>query len=82
MTKLGLVYLDRAVNPARFARRFARSVMGAVDGVAAEIHWQAKGYAGGRRNPLLAGLEREWQGAVHEHRYPDDVFQFLSLIHI
>jgi hypothetical protein len=77
MTKLGLVYLDRAVNPQRFARRFARSVIGAVDGIAAEIHWQAKGYADGRRNPLLAGLEREWQGAAHEHRYPEDVFQFF-----
>ena len=77
MTRLGLVYLDRAVNPARFARRFARSVMDAADGMDAEIHWQAKGYADGRRNPQLAGLERDWRGAVHEHRYPEGVFQFF-----
>jgi hypothetical protein len=77
MTRLGLVYLDRAANPARFARRFVRSVLDALDGVSAEIHWQAKGYAEGRRNPLLDGLERDRPGAVHEHRYPDDVYQFF-----
>ncbi|MBV9835765.1 MAG: hypothetical protein JO055_15215 [Alphaproteobacteria bacterium] len=77
MTKLGLVYLDRALNPARFARRFARSVIDAVDGVAAELHWQAKGYPDGRRNPMIARLERDWHGTVHEHRYPEGVFQFF-----
>lgn len=77
MTKVGLVYLDRAANPQRFARRFARSVIETADGVAAEIHWQAKGYGDGCRNPALDGLEREWNGAVHEHRYPEDVFQFF-----
>jgi hypothetical protein len=77
MTKLGLVYLDRAANPARFARRFARSVIDVVDGVAAEIHWQAKGYADGERNPMLARLEHDWHGSVHEHRYPESVFQFF-----
>lgn len=77
MTKLGLVYLDRAVNPARFARRFARSVIDAADGVATEIHWQAKGYTDGQRNAVLGRLERDWHGAVHEHRYPEGVFQFF-----
>lgn len=77
MTKLGLVYLDRAANPARFARRFARSVIDAVEGLPVEIHWQAKGYTDGRRSASLAELERHWPGAVHEHRYPDTVFQFF-----
>lgn len=77
VTKVGLVYLDRAANPVRFARRFARSVLGAGEGVAAEIHWQAKGYADGRRSPMLDELARTWKGAVHEHRYPEDVFQFF-----
>lgn len=77
MTKLGLVYLDRAANPARFAPRFARSVRDAVDGLPVEIHWQAKGYAHGRRSPALAELERWRPGAVHEHHYPDTVFQFF-----
>jgi len=77
MTKLGLVYLDRAANPARFARRFARSVADAADGMSVEIHWQAKGFADGRRNPVLDELERGRPGAVHEHRYPESVFQFF-----
>jgi hypothetical protein len=77
MTRLGLVYLDRAANPPRFARRFVRSVIEATDGLAAEIHWQAKGYAEGRRNPLLDALQHGRPGTVHEHRYPEGVFQFF-----
>lgn len=77
MTKLGLVYLDRAANSSRFARRFTRSVIDAADGLAVELHWQAKGYAEGDRNPMLETLTRKWKGAVHEHRYPEGVFQFF-----
>lgn len=77
MARLGLVYLDRAANPGRFAPRFARSVIDAVGDLPVEIHWQAKGYADGRRSPALAALERWRPGAVHEHGYPDTVFQFF-----
>lgn len=77
MTRLGLVYLDRAANPARFARRFAKSVIDAVDGLPVEIHWQAKGYGDGPRSPALAELDRHLPGVVHEHRYAESVFQFF-----
>jgi hypothetical protein len=76
MPKIAIVYLDRWGNPPRFPRAFLNSLKDNPAGSDYDLIWQLKGYPEALDNRLLAEFSEYHGGAIHQERYPDDLYQF------
>jgi hypothetical protein len=74
--KVAVTYLDRWGNPPRFARAFLESLEQNQAGWRYDLIWQLKGYPDDAENPLVADFRSRFEGAVHQCRYPDNLYQF------
>ncbi len=73
---MAVVYLDRWGNPPHFPKAFLDSLLRFPAGAEFDLIWQMKGYPDGASCGALAAFRQSFGGAIHEMRYPDDLYQF------
>ena len=76
MPSVAVVYLDRWGNPPHVPKAFLDSLLRFPAGAEFDLIWQMKGYPDGASCGALAAFRQSFSGAIHEMRYPDDLYQF------